>query len=490
MARPKGVKQKRNESKYWLPNGVILKDNQSQDYNKESKLVFIDKQFGEFISTFHAIQNANDSTHQLAVQQRRENTNKERYGGVNPHCSQEVRNKFKETMKEKYGVEHALLNKDLFNKSKETLKRNYNVENPMESLEIKGRLKSSILKKYGTENVMNNPEIKKKLKDKSIELGYTVPLSNGYTIAQYCTFLGLPFLSRAFQIRNNHGDEITIQWLDNRKQAISSLELLFNKHFPDAIRYQKVPNQLKGKGYRPDFIYNNTYIDVDGLLYHSEKYKENNFHFNKTKCYRDSGLKYIQFRQDEITDKIDIVKSILNIKTKSNTIKRIFARKLKIKEISQSLANNFFERTHLMGSFNGAKCIALVSENDNIEACLSYKHIKTNIIDVSRFSCNLNTIVVGGLSKLLNYMIEKEDPSIVQSFVDLRYGTGDSLIKLGFSNESVTIGWKWTDGWQTYSRQSCMAGMDERKLSEREYANELGWFKIYDAGQAKFVKTL
>jgi hypothetical protein len=42
LGRPKGSKQKRNEDKYKLPNGVTLKLNQTQDYNKETRLVFID----------------------------------------------------------------------------------------------------------------------------------------------------------------------------------------------------------------------------------------------------------------------------------------------------------------------------------------------------------------------------------------------------------------------------------------------------------------
>lgn len=490
MARPKGSKQKnRNISKYILPNGVSLKEGQTDVYDKATKLIFIDSVHGEFISSFNALVNAKGSTHPLAVKDRRNKTNLERYGG-NPSFSKEIREKAHKTMEEKYGVRHALLKREFLDKSKETLKRNYNVEHPMESPEIRERLKFTFINKYGVDNPMKNEDIKLKLRDKEIDMGYIVPLSNGYTIAQYCAKLGLPFLSRAFQLRKQYGDDFVIEWLDNRKQSVSSLEMLFKKHFPDAISYQKVPNEIKGSGYRPDFIINKTYIDVDGLLYHSEKYKENNFHLNKRNTYKNAGLSLIQFRQDEITDKIDIVKSIISTKTYSNNINKVFARKLKIKEITQTLANEFFERTHLMGGFNGSKCIALVTENDTIVACLSYKRIVNGVIDISRFSCELNTVVVGGLSRLLSYLYNKEKPSIIQSFVDLRYGDGKSLLGLGFIEESVTLGWKWTDGWQSFSRQSCMANMDDRGLSEREYADELGWFKIYDAGQAKFVKYL
>jgi hypothetical protein len=41
-----------------------------------------------------------------------------------------------------------------------------------------------------------------------------------------------------------------------------------------------------------------------------------------------------------------------------------------------------------------------------------------------------------------------------------------------------------------FNRLTCRANMDERELSEKEYAAEQGLFKIYDAGQAKYIKIL
>jgi hypothetical protein len=74
--RPKGSTQARNESKYWLPEGVTFKSYLDQpSYTKEHILLFEDSEFGEFHSSFRAIQGANASTHPLAVKRRRENTN-------------------------------------------------------------------------------------------------------------------------------------------------------------------------------------------------------------------------------------------------------------------------------------------------------------------------------------------------------------------------------------------------------------------------------
>lgn len=64
MGRPKGIIQARDESKYWLPNGVTLKPGQTNLYRQDTKLIFIDEKYGEFISYFKALQDAEASTQQ------------------------------------------------------------------------------------------------------------------------------------------------------------------------------------------------------------------------------------------------------------------------------------------------------------------------------------------------------------------------------------------------------------------------------------------
>ena len=74
-------------------------------------------------------------------------------------------------------------------------------------------------------------------------------------------------------------------------------------------------------------------------------------------------------------------------------------------------------------------------------------------------------------------------------WADLRYGTGNYLKNIGFEHIKDTLGWKWTDyRCRTYNRLKCRANMDARKLTQAEHAEELGWVKIYDAGQRLWVR--
>ena len=226
-------------------------------------------------------------------------------------------------------------------------------------------------------------------------------------------------------------------------------------------------------------------IEFNGLYWHSDLYKESDYHIVKRQKCKEKEITLIQINEDEWSFKKDIVKSILLSKLDKNNVS-YFARKLELKTVTTSDASSFLEENHLMGKFKAAKNIGLYNKEELV-CLMSYKKYKDGI-DISRFCNKINTITIGGLSKLLKYIEKNENPRFIQSFVDLRYGTGDSLLKLGFKLEGITPGWKWTDTESSYNRLYCRANMDERKLTEKQHAEELGLVKIYDAGQAKFVK--
>jgi hypothetical protein len=479
--------------KYELPKGITVKETPLK-YTKETKLVFIDEVYGEFQSTVKAMQDAGASTHPKAIAERRKKTNLERYGVVNPTQNKDIRQKVTNTIKERYGTEHALQNPELLKKSRETLKANHGVSHMMEKQEFKDKQKKTFQdkygvdnpmhleqhKRYGSDNPMSDPAIKEKHK-LSVQPHSNI-LPNGKSVKEYCENNDIKHsMQNANKLYREYGPEFAQEWIENYEVVSkSSLEQFFKKEVPEA-QYcnQKINN------YRPDFKLDKLYIDVDGLIYHSDLYRQDKYyHFNKRKDYAGNLL---QFRQDEVLYKVEIVKSIINSKLgKYNN--KFFARKLTLKEVSNLQCKDFFNENHLMGNHGSAACVALF-DGTTIVAAISYRKHKTGI-EISRFCSKLNTLVVGGLSKLLNFIIKKETPDYVLSFVDLRYGNGESLSKLGFTLESTTLGWKWTDGSNTFNRLHCRANMDERGLSEAEHAKEMKLYKIYDAGQAKFVKDL
>lgn len=476
MSRPKGIVQDRDESKYWLPDGVTLKPDQTTQYRKDTKLIFIDSQYGEFISSFKALQDANTSTHRLAVQKRREETNRAKYGGTNPSHSKDVRDKAKNTMIEKYGVEHALHNPDFLKKSQETTFSNYGVDNPMKSEVVKSRLNKTFISKYG----VNNPGL--------IESDRFLVLPNGKLLTTYCKELKFESaISQAKVIYHRVGPELAQTWIEQYKEKKSSLELFVERKFGyENCKKKKIHQQMN---LRPDFkITDSVYVDVDGLLYHSTMFKKgkDNYHFDKYKEYKKYGLTILQFRQDELYEKHEIIRSIIENKAGKSKYK-VFARNTELRKVSKIDCESFLKSNHLMGISKGTSNIGLYYNDELVSLMTFQKHTKNNSIEIARFCNKLDYSIVGGFTKLLNYIQKNYTYSHIESFVDLRYGNGLSLEKLGFVLDSVEVGWKWTDGIRTFNRLQCRANMDERRLSEEQYAKELNWYKIYDAGQAKFI---
>jgi hypothetical protein len=238
--------------------------------------------------------------------------------------------------------------------------------------------------------------------------------------------------------------------------------------------------------YKPDFKLNErVYLNVDGLYWHSEEHKEKKYHFEMREWFESRGMRILQFRENEIRDKWGIVKGIIDA-VMGRVENRVGARECEIVRMDAKECYDFYEKWHLKG---GIKVGGYgLKYKDEVVAVISTKKIG-DIVKVERFCVKAGWSVSGGYSKLLNKAMENYEGVVkVQSWVDLRYGDGHSLEKMGFVRVKDTLGWEWTDFESTHNRLRCRANMDERGLSEKEHANELGWVRIYDAGQRLFEK--
>ena len=200
----------------------------------------------------------------------------------------------------------------------------------------------------------------------------------------------------------------------------------------------------------------------------------------------DPSLRVITLMSCEIELKRSIVASMLSHLNGSSTM--IGARECEIRDMDGVSASLFFMDNHLMGHNRASTAYGLYY-NDECVAAMSVR-MSGQTLEISRFANKLFTSVRGGFSRLLSHIEKKTNPSIVQSFCDLRYATGASYTRNGFTLSRITQGWNWTDGRFVFNRLMCRANMDERGLSEKEHADEQGLFKIYDAGQAKYIKIL
>lgn len=364
----------------------------------------------------------------------------------------------------------------------------YGVESPTQSDYVKTKAKETNIKKYGVEFASQSDIVKKKAVETNIEK-YGVPHHSmteeykekaskrnsskfeGKTSKDWSEELGV---SRSYFniLVREHGIEYAI----SHEKTTSSIEGLIGKVLTGlAVEFetQYTVGTKIADFFIPDY---NIIIEADGHYWHSDAVNnDNSYHFNKRQLYIDNGYSPLFFREGEIVRKTEIVESIISNKLGMSS--KVFARKCEIVDVPLKQRKNFFNRNHLMGVGRG-KCFAL-KINDEIVAAIQYSNRKGHV-DISRFCSKMGTQVLGGFSRLLKAVERSELPSTITNFVDLRYGTGNHLEQFGFNLERCGVSFSWVKD------LDCVHRMKFPGKSGYDY----GYKRMYDCGQAKFVKAI
>lgn len=477
-----------------------------------------------------------------SVKNKKKQTSVINFGVEHPATLLEIKNKTKETNLARYGVEFVQQNKLIKEKAtqtciltygakcflqtlecKEEIKQNnkekYNVEYFTQTDEFKTKSSKKLLEKYGVDNYSKTPEYLEKVRqtnlqkfnresytqtqeyqDRSrltkIENGSILSLSNKEPLVDVCTSNNVKW-NNAYLVYHKYGEEAFIKYCaeyggSRVYSTEAALMVLLEKEFPDLTKYNKTPLEFK-TSFRPDFRLEKDgkilYLNTDGLYWHAKeggRVLNMDYHQKLFKVFQENNQVIFQFREDELQNKPNIVKSIILNYFNKHTIK-YSARQLSIREVPSKIAASFFLINHLMGGYRASKSYGLYTKDGELVCCISVRKTK-ECLEIARFAGLLNTCTRGGFSKLLNHIENLYEHPKITSFCDMRYSMGKSYEKLGFILRSATLGWQWTDFTSTFNRLQCRANMDSRELTQAEHAKELKWYKIYDAGQVKYVK--
>lgn len=367
----------------------------------------------------------------------------ERYGVENVFQTQEVKNKRKESMISRYGVEHLMQSenhlKEIQNKSKQTNLKRYGTKYPSQNKKVQQKIKQTFLKKYGSTNH-----------------------------TQYDTY--------------------------TPKENSSLIEKSVLKYV-EQITDKKVVSNYKDKKeidiYIPELKIG---IEVNGLYWHSEKFLEREYHKSKTKHFLNKRIKVVHIWEDEWINKKEIVKS--QLKSFFGHTERIYARKTKVKKISNKEVREFLKENHLQGDYPRIKIsYGLYDRQKELVAVMVFdkqegrKEMAEREWNLSRFCNKLNTTVVGGASKLLKAFEREYKPERIISYADAEWSQGNVYKAIGFQKvEWTKPDYKYIVGKerQHKSRHRKPKGSLQ---TEKEIAQSKGLLRIYDCGKIKFEKV-
>jgi ribosomal protein L34E len=436
-------------------------------------------------------------------------TNIVKYGGNAPICSDDVKNKIKESFIRSFGVDNVFKDKEYI-KSKTIEKHNVDHISKLDS--TKEKIKNTNQTKYGVSTPLVLPEIRQVGFDKKTEwfyskyenlnvIGYT-----GKTIEIKCDKCNQPYLIERSLLSYRFENDINPCILCNPINDLKSFKEKQICEFLDEHNIKYIENDrniLKGQELDIFIPEHNIAIEFDGLFWHSDKFKDKQYHSLKTNECKKLGIRVVHIFEDEWDNKKEIVKS--RIKTLLGlTSVRVFARNCEVKYVDTQTKTKFLEENHIQGSV-GSKFNLGVYYNSNLISImtfgkkrlnLGYKKTENNEYELLRFCNKLNHIVVGGASKLLKRFIVDQSPKEIISYADKRWSNGNLYEKLNFSfvkettpNYYYVVNKKRESRFKYRKDVLVDLGYDSNK-SEFEIMEERGIPKIYDCGNLLYKKSL
>jgi hypothetical protein len=458
-----------------------------------------------------------------------------KYGFDNSSKSEVVKLKLKESKKNidydniyekakitnliKYDVDNPSKSEFIKYKKRITTQINWGVDNPFQSSEIKEKIKVTNIEKYGFYHPAISDEIKNKIRKTNLKK-YG---SNNYKSSEFDkigTLLKkdpqyLKYINKSTYLmicNQGHNYEIKYDVYYYRKKLnIKTCTVCYPIDELVSIKEKEVfsfvASIYKGKiisSYR-DKLEIDIYLpelkigfEFNGLYWHSELFKDKNYHLNKTNHFKNKDIRIIHIWEDDWIFKQEIVKSqIKNIIGITNN--KIYARKCEIREIKSPLIlKEFLNNNHIQGYVHSVIKLGLYCNNELVSLMTfdkfeGRKKMGENEWNLSRFCNVLNTNVIGGASKLLNYFIKNYNTSRIISFADKSWSNGELYYKLGFSlknisypNYSYFLDKKRVNK-QKYKKSNLIKmGFDKNKSESKIMEDEFGSYKIFDCGQLKF----
>jgi len=454
-----------------------------------------------------------------------------KWGTKTPAESDLIKNKIIKTNRDKWGGNSPMSNDSIKEKSKKTLVSNWGVDNPSKSEDIierrvksfkdnieqyKESYKKTSLEKWGVEHPWSNPIIHKKTIDFFYKSYKERIIENTIDGSEFIDFkLGdktkllfncsdckseFEILTYQFYWRSNNNRKLcTNCYPISDTSSIAEKEILTfikENYSGDIIENDRTKiNPYEIDIYLPEL---NIGFEFNGVYWHSDKFKNKNYHLDKLNKAIDNNINLITIWEDEWNIKRDICQSfILNKLGKS---KKIWARKCDIKLVSYLDSKLFLNNSHLQGDCKSSIRIGLYF-NDVLVSLMTFSKLrlpiggksKDGVWELTRFCNKVGYSVVGGASKLLKYFINHKSPIEIQTYSDNMISDGGLYEKLGFkySHTSKPGYWYSINGIRyhrfNFRKDKLVSeGADPNKF-EHEIMEEMGYLRVWSCGNKKWI---
>lgn len=341
-----------------------------------------------------------------------------------------------------------------------------------------------------SENFVNRSE---EVHHKKYDYSFSEYKNYGSKVKIICPEHGEFYQTPKNHIKGNGCYKCSLRETENEKEVKDYIKTIYGGNIIENDR-----GLLNGKELDILIPDKNVAIEFNGLYWHSEIFKNKNYHIDKTNECNKKGVTLIHIFEDEWENKKDIVKSMIKHKIGA-TSRKIYGRDCKIQEINTKEAKDFLENNHIQGYVGSYIKLGLFYYGELVSVMTLGKLRKPmnmenayGCYEMLRFSNKRHTSVMGSANKLFKYFINNYSPYKVVSYADVRYSEGGLYQKLGFRYCHLSapnyfyIKNKSRNHRFNFRKDKLVSeGYDPTK-TEHEIMMERGIYRIYDCGNMKF----
>jgi hypothetical protein len=445
------------------------------------------------------------------TKEKRRKTTLEKYGVDNIAKLEEIKKKQEETNIQKYGHKSTFQNEEVQKKWRKTIEDRYSVDHYFKTNEFKKKAKKTSKKKYGKEHYVQSKSYKEKLK----EIGFNDILKQiniNKHLRKYDN-IGLEFIDlsdRILTLKGECGHQFEIHYDSLKRRIENSYDYCTICNPVNSVQSQDEKVLIKwlmeknidlvekdrSLGIELDILIPSKKIAIEfnGLYWHSELFKNNNYHLDKTTICRNNDIRLIHIWEDDWKYNKTIVKSII-LNSLGLIEKKVYSRKCEITTLSNKEKNLFLEKNHIQGKCVSSVNLALMYNNEVVSVMTfgKRKMSNKNEFELIRFCNKVNNVVIGGASRLFNYFINNYQSDHIISFADISHFEGGVYKKLGFKFVHRTIPNYWwvVSGIRfhrfTYNKKRLVKEGADPNKTEVQIMYDKGYFRIFGCGQDKYV---
>lgn len=414
------------------------------------------------------------------IQQKVKQTNLKKYGESSFFKTKEFKDTTKATKLSKYNNPNYCNHE----KAKETCEKKYGAPYYLSSEKGKKHLQKKIIENNGSLKL--DVETNKKLND----IHFLKDLNKTKSMTDIAEYLGVTLKAVSDKFVKHNVSPINHI---SKKQKLQQ-KLVDSIPFVTSVNDRSIitPKEI-------DIVTSKKIaIELNGVYWHSRKdnlWKTK--HLEKHIECKNAGYQLLQFTDVEWIEKPDIVVSI--IKAKMGIFKtKIRASKCNISFINSKVAKSFYESNHIQGFASAKHHYGLFYDNKLVFA-MSLRKPRFNPeyeYEIVRMSSKLNSIVYGGMSKMMKHIEKTLNPKNLVSYANRDYSDGMSYSSTGFVQVKETEpGYFWCKNKTIISRyqaqksklKSILETFDPKK-SEHENMISNGYKKYWNCGHILMLK--